>query len=79
MKKELENSVKELKIDKKIKNLLVEKEIDTVFKLCNYSRLELNEKGFVNSEINDIKVSLQLIGLDLKKNHAKKNKNFIKK
>lgn len=81
MKEILNESVNKLKLDKKIAKQLIEKEIDTIFKLCNYSRLELNDLGFINTQINDIIVSLQLIGLDIKKNHAKKNKaldNFMK-
>lgn len=81
MKEILNESVNKLKLDKKIAKQLIEKEIDTILKLCNYSRLELNELGFINTQINDIIVSLQLIGLDIKKNHAKKNKaleNFMK-
>ena len=81
MKEILNESVNKLKLDKKIAKQLIEKEIDTIIKLCNYSRLELNDLGFINTQINDIIVSLQLIGLDIKKNHAKKNKaleNFMK-
>ncbi len=73
MRELLNNSVDELKLDKKIKKILVEKEIDTVLKLCNHSRLELNDAGLINPQINDVIVSLQLVGLDLKKNHAKRN------
>ena len=74
MKELLEKSINELKLDKKIKKMLIEKEVDTIIKLCNCSRLDLTELGFVNTQINDVIVSLQLIGLDLKKNHARKNK-----
>ena len=73
MRKILNKSVDELKLDKKIKKVLVEKEIDTVLKLCNHSRLELTDVGLINPQINDVIVSLQLVGLDLKKNHARKN------
>lgn len=73
MKSLLEKEISVLKMDNKLKKILKEKEIDTVFKLCNYSRLELNGVGFTNNEINEMIVSLQLVGLDLKKNHAKKN------
>ena len=69
----LNKSVNELKLDKNIKKILVEKEIDTVLKLCNHSRLELNNAGLINPQINDVIVSLQLVGLDLKKNHARRN------
>lgn len=74
MKELLNKSVNELKLEKKIKKMLIEKEVDTILKLCNYSRLELTDLGFVNTQINDIIVALQLVGLDLKKNHARKNK-----
>ena len=73
MKSLLEKEISVLKMDNKLKKVLKEKEIDTIFKLCNYSRLELNSVGFTNNEINEMIVSLQLVGLDLKKNHAKKN------
>ena len=55
------------------KKILIEKEIDTVVKLCNHSRLELIDAGLAHPQINDVIVSLQLVGLDLKKNHARKN------
>ena len=48
MKEILNESVNKLKLDKKIAKQLIEKEIDTIFKLCNYSRLELNDLGFIN-------------------------------
>lgn len=73
MKGILEKDISVLKMDSRIKKDLKEKEIDTVFKLCNFSRIELNSEGFTNNQINEMIVSLQLIGLDLKKNHAKKN------
>lgn len=73
MKEILNKSVDELKLNKNIKKILIEKEIDTVVKLCNHSRLDLTEAGLAHPQINDVIVSLQLIGLDLKKNHAKRN------
>ena len=73
MKKILEENVSSLKIDKKIKQILVDNEIDTVYDLCNRSRLNLSDMGLTNNQINETIISLQLNGLDLRKNHAKKN------
>ncbi len=77
MQKILKDDISTLHLEKKIKNKLKENYIDTILDLCNHSRMELGEVGITNSEVNDIIVCLQLIGLDLKKNHAKKNK-FIR-
>lgn len=73
MKKILTESVSTLQLDKKIKAKLKELEINTVLDLCNLSKMELTKKGLSNTNVNDIIICLQLIGLDLKKNHAKKN------
>lgn len=73
MHKSLEKDIKTLKLDKNIKNKLKEININTIFELCNYSKMELTSTGLTNPQVNDISICLQLIGLDLKKNHAKKN------
>lgn len=73
MKKILTEPVSTLQLDRKIKAKLKEQEINTVLELCNYSKMELTKKGLTNVDVNDISICLQLIGLDLKKNHAKKN------
>ena len=73
MQKILNDDVKTLKLPKDIKNELNRLNINTVLELCNYSRMELTELGLTNHQTNNIAICLQLIGLDLKRNHAKKN------
>lgn len=73
MKKILKNDISTLNLHSKIKNKLKENNINTVLELCNNSRMELAKFDLTNPEINDIAICLQLVGLDLKKNHAKRN------
>lgn len=70
---DLEKDIKTLKINKKIEKILKENKIITINDLCLKSRMELRELGIENNFINDILVKLQLIGLNLKQNHSKKN------
>ena len=69
----LKNNISTLSINKRIVELLNSKGIETVKDLCKCSRMDLADKGLENSEIKDIMITLQLKGLDLKPNHAKKN------
>lgn len=74
MKELLGESISNLPFDKNVKKILIDKQIDTLYKICTYSRMELvNEVGLNNIQINDLIIYLQLQGLDLKPNHAKKN------
>jgi hypothetical protein len=73
MKEILEKDISILRLEKNITKNLLSNNIDNVLKLCNYSRIELSELNFTNEQINEIIIGLQLIGLDLKKNHAKRN------
>lgn len=73
MKEILEKNITVLNLTRNITNRLLANNIDTVLKLCNYTRIELSELGFEKGQINEIKIELQLIGLDLKRNHAKRN------
>lgn len=73
MKEILEKNIAILKLENKITNKLLENKIDTIFKLCNYTRVNLVNLKFRSTQINDIIIRLQLLGLDLKKNHAKRN------
>ncbi|MDO4282522.1 MAG: hypothetical protein Q4D02_02705 [Clostridia bacterium] len=73
MKNTLRENILVLKLDKKITDKLQKLEIDNIYKICNYSRMELQENGFCNEEITKISISLQLLGFDLKRNHAKRN------
>lgn len=73
MKKILEENIDILNLDKKTLTKLLNNNIDTILKLCDYSRMSLTELKFTNDQINRIMVNLQLIGLDLKRNHAKRN------
>lgn len=73
MKKILNNDVSTLNLNSKIKAKLKTNNINTILELCNKSRMELAKFDLSNPEINDIAICLQLIGVDLKKNHAKRN------
>ncbi len=78
MKEILGKNVNEVIRDKKIISTLDEIGISNVGDLCSYSRMELNEKGLSNSTVNDIRIQLQLNGIDLKPNHARKNSLILK-
>lgn len=78
MKEILGKEVKEVIKDRKILGTLDDLGISNVAELCNYSRMELNEKGLTNSSVNDIRIALQLNGIDLKPNHARKNSLITK-
>lgn len=69
----LKNDISSLKLDKDIMNKLNKLGISSIYKICNCSRMELKEQGLKAEEVSDIIISLQLLGLDLKKNHAKRN------
>lgn len=73
MNETLKKDVKNLKIRKAIIDKLKKNDIHTILELCNNSRMDLSEKDFIKEEVNEIIITLQLLGLDLKKNHAKKN------
>ncbi len=79
MREILKKEVEVLNLNKGIKEKLINREIGSVSELCNYSRMELSELDFNNEEIKDIMISLELQGLDLKRNHAKRNKLIDKK
>ena len=78
MKEILCKNVNELIRDKSIVSTLDEIGISNVGDLCNFSRMELNEKGLTNSAVNDIRIALQLNGIDLKPNHARRNSLILK-
>lgn len=73
MDKNLEKNISNFRLGKNITNKLLSNNIKTIFNLCNYSRMELSELELSNEQINEIIIALQLLGLDLKRNHAKKN------
>ena len=73
MGKILESNITELKLKKDINKILQENNIEKVYDVCTYSRLELVNLGLSSSQVNDVSVSLQLLGLDLKRNRSKKN------
>ena len=54
----LENDVNELKLNSKIYSKLIDNNIDTIGKLCNYTRGDLRNLDFVHHVIN-------LVGLTL--------------
>ena len=64
----LENDINELKLNSKIYSKLIDNNIDTIGKLCNYTRGDLRNLDFVQSDIQSIVIKLQLNGLDIKGN-----------
>ena len=78
MKEVFKKEVKDIIKDRAILSALSEIGIQSVTELCGYSRMELNEKGLENSSVKDIRIALQLNGIDLKPNHAKKNSLLAK-
>ena len=60
-------SIKKLSLDKDIIDKLNKIEINSIDELWKLKRSDLKSKGFTNDEINNIIISLQLIGLDLNK------------
>ena len=73
MKEILNKEVGEVIRDRKLLQRLEDISIHTIAELCSHSRMELSQKGLENIYINDIIIALELNGLDLKPNHAKKN------
>lgn len=78
MKEVLKKDVKEIIRDREILKALDNIGVQNVGELCGYSRMELNEKGLENSSVKDIRIALQLNGIDLKPNHAKRNSLLVK-
>lgn len=73
MSETLRSNIQTLSINKNVLEILNNNGIETVKDLCKCSRMDLADKGLENSEIKDIMINLQLKGLDLKPNHAKRN------
>ena len=69
----LKNNINTLSINKNVIEVLNNNGIETIKDLCKCSRMDLVDKGLENSQIKDIIITLQLKGLDLRPNHAKKN------
>lgn len=66
MYKKWENkNINELSLDKEIIDKLYEKEVFLIRDLCTLRRRILKDYGFSNDEINNIIITLQLVGLDL--------------
>ena len=60
-------SIDNLSLDKKIINKLKTININFIEELWQLKRIDLKNNNFSNDEINEIIISLQLIGLDLNK------------
>ena len=60
-------NINELSLDKEIIDKLNEKEVFLIKDLFSLRRRVLKEYGFSNDEINNIIITLQLVGLDLNK------------
>jgi len=78
MKEIFGKEVKEVIKDKNILGSLETIGINSIGELCAYSRMELSERGLANSTVKDIRIALQLNGIDLKPNHARKNSLITK-
>jgi len=61
----LNKNLKILKLDEALNEKLKEINIISLEELCNCKVAHLKENNFSNGEINQIKVKLQLVGLDL--------------
>lgn len=59
-------SINRLDIKDSAIKVLNENKINTIGKLCNYSKNELRNIGLLPNETNKIEIELQLIGLNLK-------------
>lgn len=64
---DVNESLKFLNIDNKIIEKLYDQKIYTINDLWILKRKELKESGFTDSEVNHIRIKLQLCGLDLNK------------
>ncbi|NLC87672.1 MAG: hypothetical protein GX682_02710 [Clostridiaceae bacterium] len=74
----LRKDVNTLKLNKKTLEAFKVNNINTIYDICQNSRMQLTSMGIKNNQINEILVLLQLQGLDLKINHAKKNNSLDK-
>ena len=63
----LEKNITELGLNSKITNKLKEKDILKIKDLWKMERKELKQNGFLNSEISQIIIKLQLHAIDLNK------------
>lgn len=63
----LKNNITFLNLDKRIIKKLNSLNINTIEDLWNCNRSYFKDNDFDNLEIKDIKISLQLLGLDLNK------------
>lgn len=63
----LNNNISFLNLDKLIIKKLNKLNINTIEELWNCNRSYFKDNNFDNLEIKDIKISLQLLGLDLNK------------
>lgn len=78
MKEILKKDVKDIIRNQTVLCALKDIGVQKVSDLCAYSRMELTEKGFENSSLKEIRIALQLNGMDLKPNHAKRNSLTIR-
>lgn len=60
-------TISSLSLSKELINKLKDKELNYIEDVWVLKRIDLKNMGFSNDEINDIIISLQLIGLDLNK------------
>ena len=70
---DLYKDITTLKVNSKVAEKLKHNNINNIYELCHYSKIELGQLGIPNTDINNIMVQLQLLGLNLKSNHAIRN------
>lgn len=63
----LQDDIEKLNFESIIYNKLILENINTIENLWCKSKSDLKDYGFTNSEIKEIKIKLQLKGLDLSK------------
>ncbi len=65
----LNENVERLNISCKLIELLKQNKINKISQLCNKTKTNLRNINLTNTEISQIEIELQLLGLDLKNNY----------
>lgn len=65
----LNENVERLNISCKLIGLLKQNKITKISQLCNKTKTNLRNINLTNTEISQIEIELQLLGLDLKNNY----------
>lgn len=65
----LNENVDRLNISCKLIELLKQNKVTKISQLCNKTKTNLKNMNLTNTEISQIEIELQLLGLDLKNNY----------